>query len=48
MLQLNTGIIGVGKIADLVAMPGNPFRDISVTEKVNFVMKSGVVCRDDK
>lgn len=48
MLELNTGSISVGKIADLVAMPGNPFEDISVTEKVNFVMKNGVVYRDDK
>ncbi len=48
MLKLNTGSISVGKWADLVAMPGNPFTDISVTEKVNFVMKSGVAYRNDK
>ena len=48
MLDLNTGSIVVGKRADLVAMPGNPFEDISVTEKVNFVMKDGVVYRNDK
>jgi tryptophan 2-monooxygenase len=48
MLELNTGSIIVGKRADLVAMPGNPFEDISVTEKVNFVMKDGVVYRDGK
>ena len=48
MLDLNTGSIVAGKRADLVAMPGNPFEDISVTEKVNFVMKDGVVYRDDQ
>jgi tryptophan 2-monooxygenase len=48
MLELNTGSITVGKRADLVAMPRNPFEDIAVTEKVNFVMKDGVVYRDDK
>lgn len=48
MLELNTGSISVGKLADLVAMPGNPFEDISVTEKVGFVMKNGVVYRDDR
>lgn len=48
MLELNTGSITAGKRADLVAMPGNPFEDIAVTEKVNFVMKDGVVYRDDK
>ena len=34
--------------ADLVAMPGSPFDDISATEKVSFVMKGGVVFRDDR
>jgi imidazolonepropionase-like amidohydrolase len=48
MLELNTGSIAVGKMADLVALPGNPFTDISVTEKVTFVMKEGVVYRDDR
>lgn len=47
MLALNSGSIVAGNRADLVAMPGNPFEDISVTEKVNFVMKDGVVYRDD-
>ena len=45
LLELNTGSIANGKCADIVAMPGNPFDDISVTEKVNFVMKDGVVYR---
>ena len=47
MLELNTGSISAGKRADIVAMPGNPFADISVTEKVGFVMKDGVVYRND-
>jgi tryptophan 2-monooxygenase len=47
LLELNTGCIAPGKNADIVAMPGNPFEDISVTEKVRFVMKNGVVYRDD-
>lgn len=48
MLELDTGSLIVGNRADLVAMTGNPFKDISVTEKVNFVMKDGVIYRDDK
>jgi imidazolonepropionase-like amidohydrolase len=48
MLELNTGSIAVGKQADLVAMPGNPFEDISVIQSVTFVMKSGVICRADE
>ncbi len=44
MLQLNDrGQLAVGKRADIVAMPGNPFDDITVTEKVDFVMKQGHV-----
>ena len=46
MLQLqDRGCIAAGKLADIVAMPGNPFEDVSVTEKVNFVMKQGIVYR---
>ena len=48
LLSLNAGSIAPGKLADLVALPGNPFDDITVTEKVSFVMKDGVVYRDDK
>jgi imidazolonepropionase-like amidohydrolase len=31
--------------ADIVAVPGNPLEDISVVERVGFVMKGGVVVR---
>src|SRR5262245_58739995 len=37
------GTIERGKIADVVAVPGDPTRDIRVTEKVSFVMKDGVI-----
>ncbi len=37
------GVLAVGKAADIVAMPGDPLRDITVTEKVDFVMKGGVI-----
>lgn len=47
MLKLNTGSIEFGKCADIIAMPDSPFNDIKVTEKVNFVMKNGIVYRDD-
>lgn len=43
------GILAPGRNADIIAMPGNPFKDIAVTERVDFVMKSGTVTkRDDK
>jgi tryptophan 2-monooxygenase len=40
------GVIAEGKIADLIAMPGDPFTDIDVTGRVDFVMKDGVVYKD--
>jgi len=41
------GTLEPGKLADVVAVPGNPVEDIHVTEHVLFVMKDGVVYRDD-
>ncbi len=37
------GSIDAGKLADIVAVPGNPLDDISVMEHVRFVMKDGKV-----
>ncbi|MFE1689956.1 amidohydrolase family protein [Streptomyces sp. C-3] len=46
LLQLDDlGVIAEGRTADLVAMPGDPFTDIEVTGRVDFVMKGGVVHR---
>lgn len=39
------GSIEAGKIADLVAVRGDPLTDISVMEAVAFVMKDGVIYR---
>lgn len=44
--QDRVGSIVVGKLADIIAVPGDPLRDITVTERVSFVMKGGVVFRD--
>ncbi len=41
--EANIGSIEVGKFADIIAVPGDPLQDISVMEKVNFVMKNGKV-----
>lgn len=41
------GTIAVGNFADLVAVPGDPLVDVSVTERPGFVMKGGVVYRDE-
>lgn len=37
------GVLAPGKTADIIAMPGNPFDDINMTGKVDFVMKEGVI-----
>jgi imidazolonepropionase-like amidohydrolase len=42
------GTLQSGKLADIVAVPGNPLEDIKVTQRVLFVMKDGVVYRHDR
>ena len=39
------GTLTVGKLADIVAVPGNPLNDITAMERVSFVMKDGVVVK---
>jgi len=39
------GSIEVGKVADIIAVPKNPLEDLSLLEKVSFVMKSGDVIK---
>jgi imidazolonepropionase-like amidohydrolase len=41
--EAKVGSLAPGKFADIVAVPGDPLADIHVTERVNFVMKGGVV-----
>jgi imidazolonepropionase-like amidohydrolase len=43
-----TGSLQTGKFADIVAVPGNPLDNVRQTEKVFFVMKEGVVYRNEK
>ena len=44
-MQDKIGTIEPGKLADIVAVPGDPKADVSVMENVDFVMKGGVVYR---
>lgn len=47
MLEMDDriGTLEGGKLADIVAVPGNPLSDISAMERVLFVMKDGTVYR---
>jgi imidazolonepropionase-like amidohydrolase len=40
------GTLEKGKLADIVAMPGDPTADITATERVSFVMKEGKIIRN--
>jgi imidazolonepropionase-like amidohydrolase len=37
------GSVEAGKLADIVAVPGDPLSDVTIMEKVDFVMKGGTV-----
>jgi len=39
------GTITAGKQADIIAVPGDPLDDITVMERVDFVMKGGMIYR---
>jgi len=41
------GAIEAGKYADIIAVAGDPLRDITELERVRFVMKGGAVFRND-
>jgi imidazolonepropionase-like amidohydrolase len=39
------GTLEPGKIADVVAVPGDPLKDVTATERVSFVMKAGRILK---
>ncbi len=41
------GTLEPGKWADIIAIDGDPLKDVKILQHVNFVMKSGVVYKDE-
>ena len=41
------GYVEKGRFADLVAVSGDPLADITEMKSIKFVMKAGIVYRDD-
>jgi len=40
------GTLSAGKLADVVAVPGDPTADIHVMERPSFVMKNGIIYKE--
>jgi imidazolonepropionase-like amidohydrolase len=46
-IQNRVGTLEAGKLADVVVIPGDPIQNIRQVEKITFVMKEGVIYRND-
>lgn len=47
-MQEKVGTLETGKLADIIAVPGDPLQDIKALEHASFVMKGGAVIVDKK
>jgi len=47
-LSAKVGTLEKGKLADIVAIPGDPTADITATERVSFVMKEGKIVKQSR
>src|SRR5262249_60518920 len=45
--EKHIGSIEKGKFADIIAVPGNPLADLGLMSQVQFVMKGGLVMRNE-
>jgi len=41
------GTIEIGKTADIIAVKGDPIKDVAVLQNVSFVMKNGIIYKRD-
>jgi len=42
-MQDRVGTLEAGKLADIIAVPGDPLKDVRALERAKFVMKGGTV-----
>ncbi len=47
LIGVKAGAIEAGNYADIIAVDGNPLENVPVLENIKFVMKGGVVARND-
>jgi imidazolonepropionase-like amidohydrolase len=47
LIDVKAGAIEAGNYADIVAVDGNPLENVPVLESIKFVMKGGVIARND-
>lgn len=47
LIGVNAGVLEANRLADVIAVPGDPSKDVTVVERVMFVMKGGTVFRND-
>jgi imidazolonepropionase-like amidohydrolase len=47
-VDAEVGSLEIGKAADMIAVSGDPLRDVTVLKSVQFVMKDGVIHKDQR